>query len=490
MRFAFKKLEYQQEAASSIADVFEGQPLASAASFTTGIAPNSSDQVLELSTFWGFGNNEIVLSDEELNENIAKIRRRNEVRIADNEASPLGRVSLDVEMETGTGKTYVYTNAIYELNRLYGWTKFIIVTPSIAIREGVKKSIDMTRDHFAGDYNGKKLRAFIYSGSNLTDIQTFASDSGINVMIINTQAFAASFSEDNKRSKVSRIIYSERDNFGSYRPIDIIAATRPILILDEPQKMGGEKSVTQKALRNFNPLFTMNFSATHAIHHRTIYSLDALDAYNRKLVKRIEVKELEAKNLPGSGCYLYLGEILVSRDEEPRARIELEISYDSGIKREYRILSKGADLFEISKGLEQYNGVVISEIDAIEGVVKFTNGDVITVGDLSGDPTALELRRIQIRETINSHLAKEQKLFEKGIKTLSLFFIDEVAKYRYYDESGKPCLGEYGKIFEEEYAQAVKDLEDKGKISPEYRAYLDRFKADEVHNGYFSIDTL
>ena len=491
MRFSFKTLDYQTRAAESVARVFEGQPRASAGTnFTAGGALyDASGQSLMLNTFVGSGNSEILLSDEELDANIAKVQRGNNIRRErrkQGEGAPLGRVTLDVEMETGTGKTYVYTKAIYELNRRYGWTKFIIVTPSIAIREGVRKSFSMTKSHFFAEY-GTKVRYFVYSGANLTDIQTFASSADINVMIINTQAFAASFNEENRRSKVSRIIYSKRDNFGSFRPIDIIAATRPILILDEPQKMGKEGSVTQRALRSFAPLFSLNCSATHAVHHRTIYTLDALDAYNQKLVKRIEVKELEAKNLPGCGKYMYLGEILVSSSEAPRARIELEISYASGICREYRILRQGADLYTVSHGLEEYRGLVISEVNAHEGTVKFTNGYSIKAGIISGDNTEMEMRRIQIRETIISHLEKEQSLFAQGIKTLSLFFIDRVEHYRSYDSrTGAPEPGEYAKIFEEEYAAAVRDM--RGTFPAEYCKYLDRFAPSRVHKGYFSID--
>ncbi len=255
----------------------------------------------------------------------------------------------------------------------YGWSKFIVVVPSIAIREGVKKSFEITADHFM-EYYGKKARFFIYNSSNLNQLDNFSSSSGINVMIINTQAFASSLKEDGK-SKEARIIYSKRDEFGSRRPIDVIKANRPIIILDEPQKMGGD--VTQKALKNFNPLFSLNYSATHAKHHNLVYVLDALDAFNKRLVKKIEVKGFEVKNFRGTDSYLYLEQIILSSKKPPMAKIELEIGYNKSINRETRILSVGDDLYFVSQEMEQYKGYTISEIDPLRGTVTFTNGEVI-----------------------------------------------------------------------------------------------------------------
>ena len=238
----------------------------------------------------------VELTDDQLLMNIQKIQSQNNIKQSPNLVKDLGRCSLDIEMETGTGKTYVYIKTMFELNKKYGWSKFIVVVPSIAIREGVKKNFEITADHFM-EYYGKKARFFIYNSSNLNQLDNFSSSSGINVMIINTQAFASSLKEDG-RSKEARIIYSKRDEFGSRRPIDVIKANRPIIILDEPQKMGG--AVTQKALKNFNPLFTLNYSATHAVKHNTVYVLDALDAFNKRLVKKIEVKGFEVKNFRGT----------------------------------------------------------------------------------------------------------------------------------------------------------------------------------------------
>lgn len=387
-------------------------------------------------------------------------------------------------METGTGKTYVYIKTIFELNKRYGWSKFIVVVPSIAIREGIKKSFEITTDHFM-EYYGKKARFFVYNSSNLNQLDNFSSSSGINVMIINTQAFASSLKEDG-RSKESRIIYSKRDEFGSRRPIDVIKANRPIIILDEPQKMGG--TVTQKALKNFNPLFSLNYSATHAKQHNLVYVLDALDAYNKKLVKKIEVKGFEVKNFRGTDSYLYLEQIVLSKNKPPMAKIELEIGYNKSINRETRTLGVGDDLYYTSQEMEQYKGYVISEIDPYTDTVTFTNGEKIKKGDVVGDVSEKDMRRIQIREAILSHFEKEEKLFDMGIKTLTLFFIDEVAKYRQYDDDGNELLGEYGQMFEQEYIGILNDYINLSDTP--YQKYLKNMCSDvsAVHKGYFSID--
>lgn len=414
------------------------------------------------------------------------MQSENNIKLSSSLVKDLGRCSLDIEMETGTGKTYVYIKTMFELNKKYGWSKFIVVVPSIAIREGVKKSFEITVDHFMEHYE-KKARFFIYNSANLNQLDNFSSSSGINVMIINTQAFASSLKEDG-RSKESRIIYSRRDEFCSRRPIDVIRANRPIIILDEPQKMGGP--VTQKALKNFSPLFSLNYSATHAVQHNTVYVLDALDAFNKKLVKRIEVKGFEVKNLRGTDRYLYLEQIVLSSKTPPMAKFELEIKYSNYIKREFRILGVEDNLYHISQKMEQYKGYVISHIEPDKATVTFTNGETIKTGDVAGDVSEKAMRRIQIRETILSHFEKEEKLFNRGIKCLSLFFVDEVAKYRQYDENGNEVLGEYGVMFEEEYLSILNELRDEGLSDTPYQKYLKSTCSDvsAVHKGYFSID--
>lgn len=511
MKFNFKIQDYQTEAVAAVVNVFRGQSFHDGIHYTRdlGIKAVSSqaeqddddpqqnlalempdeqkteaaDAAEEDDT--GYRNAPIELSCEQLLENIQTIQREGNIKMSKALERGLGRCSLDVEMETGTGKTYVYIKTMFELNKQYGWSKFIVVVPSIAIREGVKKSFEITVNHFMEHYK-KKARFFIYNSSNLNQLDAFSSDAGINVMIINTQAFASSLKEDG-RSKESRIIYSKRDEFASRRPIDVIRANRPIIILDEPQKMGG--TVTQEALKKFNPLFSLNYSATHAVHHNTVYVLDALDAYNKRLVKKIEVKGFELRNFRGADSYLFLEEIVLSPKKPPMAKIELEIGYKKSINRETRLLGVGDDLYHTSQGMEQYKGYTITEIDPLRGTVTFTNGEELHIGDVTGDVSESDMRRIQIRETILSHFEKEEKLFNKGIKTLSLFFIDEVAKYRKYDADGNEVQGEYRKMFEEEYAKILADKLTLFK-DERYQKYLRTICGDatRVHDGYFSVD--
>ena len=500
MKFNFKIQQYQTDAARSVVGVFKGQPYSNPVNYRRDIGKGKAgvsysqmsfadsmyeQQELALTDDYddaGFKNEIIALPDAVLLSNIREIQQNNNVKLSDKLVNNLGRCSLDVEMETGTGKTYVYIKTMYELNKHYGWSKFIVVVPSIAIREGVKKSFEITQDHFTEQY-GKKVRFFVYNSSNLNQLDAFSSNSGINVMIINMQAFNTSMKEGGK-SKEARIIYDKRDEFGSRRPIDVIKANNPIIILDEPQKMGGD--ATQKALQNFNPLFCLNYSATHKEHHNLVYALDAVDAYNQRLVKRIEVKGFQVKNFRGTDKYLYLESIIVSPKHPPRARIEFEVKYDKSINREMRILSVDDNLYELSKSMEQYRGYRISEIDPIAGSVTFTNGEVIHKGDVIGDISEKDMRRIQIRETIISHMEKEEELFNRGIKTLSLFFVDEVAKYRAYDEEGTELLGEYGQMFEEEYRDVVNDYIT--LFDTPYQKYLKSIEVEDTHKGYFSID--
>lgn len=497
MKFNFKIQQYQTDAVDAVVRVFQGQGFHDKISYIRDrgkikvepyqMALGMSDEELEVIdplNDIGYKNEAVELSDEQLLHNIQTLQGQNNIKLSTSLVKDLGRLSLDIEMETGTGKTYVYIKTMFELNKRYGWSKFIVVVPSIAIREGVKKSFEITADHFM-EYYGKKARFFIYNSSNLNQLDNFSQSSGINVMIINTQAFASSLKEDGK-SKEARIIYSKRDEFGSRRPIDVIKANRPIIILDEPQKMGGE--VTQKALKNFNPLFSLNYSATHAKQHNQIYVLDALDAFNKKLVKKIEVKGFEVKNFRGTDSYLYLEQIVLSIKKPPMAKIELEIGYNQSINRETRVLGVGDDLYYVSQEMEQYKGYTISEIDPLRGTVTFTNGQVITAGDVVGDVSEKDMRRIQIRETILSHFEKEEKLFNMGIKCLSLFFIDEVAKYRQYDENGDELLGEYGVMFEQEYLNVLNEY--LTLFDTPYQKYLKSTCSDisAVHKGYFSID--
>lgn len=483
LQFKFKIQPFQTHAVYSICDVFKGQPFLDAFSYMmdTGVSTTSVGKSMKIAfdeeIQTAFKNNEIKLTDEQLLLNIKEIQKNNGIKESSALVNELGRVELDIEMETGTGKTYVYIKTMFELNKQYGFSKFIVVVPSIAIREGVYKSFEYTQEHFM-EYYHKKVRYFIYNSSKLNDLESFSSDNSIQVMIINAQAF-------NSRGEEARRIYEKLDSFQSRKPIDVIAANNPIVILDEPQKLGG--TATQESLRKFNPLFTINYSATHKKEHNLVYVLDALDAYNKKLVKKIAVKGIEVKNLKGTDRYLYLEDILISKSEPPKAKIEFEVGYKGYIKREVRILGVKDDLYYLSNRLEEYrNGFIIKDINPLRSTVTFTNGIEISCGTASGDVNETTIRRIQIRETILSHLEKEKVLFPKGIKTLSLFFIDEVAKYRAYDDSGREINGDYGTIFEEEYNRIVSDYI--LVIDDPYSNYLKGIETNKTHNGYFSID--
>ena len=492
MKFKFKIQPFQSEAAESIVKVFSGQPKQGSFKYRRDIGKRKAQATIDeqdIEFEMGYRNADVEVSKEQLLKNIRSVQTANNIKNSSALETGLGLVSLDVEMETGTGKTYVYIKTMFELYKAYGWGKFIVVVPSIAIREGVKKSFEMTQEHFMEHY-GVKARFFVYNSSNLHQLDEYSQNSGINVMIINTQAFNTTMNEDKSvegrgGNEAARIIYTKRDEFGSRRPIDVIKANRPIIILDEPQKMGG--TATQNALKkNFNPLFSLNFSATHKTSHNLVYVLDALDAFKKKLVKKIEVKGFDLKNLSGTNGYMYLAAIVIDRKKPPRARLEFEVKRGSGIRREMKLLSAGDSLYAASNGLEEYKGISIAEVDPIRSVVTFSNGDTLEPGEASGNVNEDDIRRIQIRETIASHFDKEEKLFEQGIKCLSLFFIDEVAKYRQYDEDGSELVSEYGRIFEEEYNSA---LNERLTLFPTaYQKYLREIETGETHKGYFSID--
>jgi type III restriction enzyme len=479
MKLQFKKQAYQTAAVEAVADCFAGQPKSAGLQYRIDPGRSSSGKQRAFEAFdevAGFKNADLAIPPQRLLENIQAVQRRQNLPLSTALASTsVCPINLDIEMETGTGKTYCYIKTMFELHQRYGWSKFIVVVPSIAIREGVKKSFEITAEHFLEEY-GKRARVFIYNSKSLHEIESFSSDAGINVMIINVQAF-------NATGKDARRIYEELDDFQSRKPIDVIQANRPILILDEPQKMEGKKTV--ESLAKFNPLMILRYSATHKTEHNKIYRLDALDAYNQKLVKKIAVRGISVKGLTGTNAYLYVGNIQVSTSKPPTAKVELEIKQASGIKRVHRNLGKNDNLFDISGGLEQYRGFVISDIDALKDTVSFSNGVELRAGEATGDVNEMALRRIQIREAIRAHFEKEQVLFRQGIKVLTLFFIDEVAKYRRYDESGEQP-GEYAQIFEEEYQAQMQEM--LTLFGDEYDRYLKGIPVAKTHNGYFSID--
>lgn len=488
MKLQFKVQQYQTDAVDAVVDVFVGQPKHDGISYRVdpGRVQTTADPMLfdpSATPDSGLRNAEITLPTAQLLDNVHRLQRSRYLplssKLVDSKAAP-GVPNLDVEMETGTGKTYVYIKTIMELHKRYGWSKFIVVVPSVAIREGVKKSFDVTAEHFQQIY-GTKPRTFIYNSSQLHELERFSSDAGVQVMIINIQAFNAT-GKDNRR------IYDELDDFQSRRPIDVISANRPIVIIDEPQKIGAPKSL--EALSRFKALMVLRYSATHRIEHTKIHRLDALDAYNQKLVKKISVRGITVKGLAGSTAYLYLDAIEIAKGAKPRARVEIEVQTKGGpITRQVKRLDVRANLHDISNGIEAYKGLFITDIDANRDVIELSNGEVVAAGQLTEDVTDDAKRRIQIREVIRAHLDKERELFTQGIKVLSLFFIDEVAKYRDYNR--EDTLGDYARVFEEEYVTIVDEILGELELdaaTAAYQEYLRRDSVRAVHQGYFSID--
>ena len=483
MKFKFKIQQYQTDAVESTVSVFAGQPSKTNAQYRRDLGRQKQIRAEFEEEYVGYRNADVELNANQLLENIHHQQVQNDIPLSKSLAATngLGACSLDVEMETGTGKTYVYIKTMFEMNKRFGWSKFIVVVPSIAIREGVYKSFTMLEEHFMELY-GKKAHYFIYNSGNLTQIDSFSSDASINVMIINVQAFNTSFKEG-AANKEARIIYSKRDDFQSRRPIDVIAANRPIIIMDEPQKMEGE--ATQKALRNFKPLFVLNYSATHKTSHNCIYALDAYDAYKQRLVKKIQVKGITVQNLLGTQSYIYFDSIILSKNHAPVVKLEIEVKGAAATRRQLCKFEQGDSLFAVSQ-LPAYKDFVITEINPLTNTVYFQNGKQLRQGEVMGDVSEKAIQLIQIRETIKSHFEKERALFQQGIKTLSLFFIDEVANYKSYDTDGNELQGPLWKMFEDEYNRYLN--ENLTLFEDDYQRYLRRFTAAQVHNGYFSID--
>ena len=478
MKLRFKHQKFQADAAKAVVDVFAGKPYLTPSYMMDRGTGYVQQSLTDEQDFTGWSNQKIVpeLNDRVILEHLQAIQRSNQIQPSNKLE---GRYNLTIEMETGVGKTYTYIKTMYELNKHYGWSKFIVVVPSIAIREGVYKSFQVTQDHFAEEY-GKKIRFFIYNSSQLTEIDRFASDSSINVMIINSQAF-------NARGKDARRIYMKLDEFRSRRPIDIIAKTNPILIIDEPQSVEGKQ--TKKNLEEFHPLMTLRYSATHKSDsiYNMVYRLDAMEAYNKRLVKKIAVKGITESGSTATESYVYLESINLSKSA-PTATIQFDFKGANGIRKISRTVSEGFNLYDNSGHMEEYKeNFVVSHIDGRDDSVEFLNGIKIYAGDVIGKVSEDQIRRIQIRETILSHIQRERELFYKGIKVLSLFFIDEVAKYKQYDEAGQPMNGVYADIFEEEYNDIISNMQI-AVGEDEYMKYLEAISADKTHAGYFSID--
>lgn len=480
MKLKYKYQKFQADAAKAVVDVFAGQPY-----LTPSYMMDKGDGTYQIGleedkNFTGWSNHKIVpqLSDGAILEHIQKIQRVNQLKPSDKLEGRTNGYNLSIEMETGVGKTYTYIKTMYELNKHYGWTKFIVIVPSVAIREGVYKSFQTTQGHFAEEY-GKKIHFFIYNSSRLSEIDHFASNNSINVMIINSQAF-------NAKGKDARRIYMKLDEFRSRRPIDIIAKTNPILIIDEPQSVEGKQ--TKERLKEFHPLLTLRYSATHKSDsiYNMVYRLDALEAYNKHLVKKIAVKGITETGTNASNSYVYLEGINLSK-KDPTATIQIDVKQAKGTKTKSMIVNVGDNLYDRSNYLEEYKeGFVVKSIDGRDDSVEFLNGIKLFAGDVTGKYDEDQLRRIQIRETILSHIQREQQLLRKGIKVLSLFFIDEVENYRKY-ENGQAVKGKYAQMFEEEYEDIVNSLQ-LSFGDEEYVRYLESISAESTHAGYFSVD--
>lgn len=483
MKLRYKHQRFQTEAARAVTDAFRGQPYVEPSEFLHDVGKGKLNYG-EL----GFANAPLVIDRTQLTENVRTVQLAQGLKPIEHFEGDEDDTYLTIEMETGTGKTYTYIKTMYELNKLYGWSKFIIVVPSVAIREGVLKSFQTMDDHFGDEY-GKRMQYFVYNSKQLSKIDAFALDSGMHCMIINTQAFNSSFDET-ANNATSRIIFDRRDEFGSRKPIDVIAKTHPIMIIDEPQSVLGanKKNRTRQGLRLFSPLMTLLYSATHREGdiYNMVFRLDAIDAYNRKLVKKIEVKGISQVGSTATNGFLCLEEIVIGKGN-PQARISFDIKTATGTKQVTRLVGEGYDLFEQSGGLAEYRDrCIVQRIDGRAGTVELLNGTKLYEGTMTGKVHEEAIRREQIRETIRSHFERERMLFSKGIKVLSLFFIDKVENYRVYGSGSSTSNGRYADIFEEEYINVLN--ENINLFSPEYTQYLQSHHASTVHAGYFSQD--
>lgn len=478
MKLQFDKdLEYQHQAIASIVDLFRGQtPMQS--NFTVSAYKG---QIGLYDSNNGVGNR-LELDEDEILENLQGIQLRN--GLPQTNSLKAGKYDFDVEMETGTGKTYVYLRTIFELHKNYGFSKFIIVVPSIAIKEGVYKSLEITKEHFKGLFDNTIYNYFFYDSSKLEQVRSFAVSDNIEIMVINIDAFRKGFDDPSKESKAN-IIHRANDKLNGMKPIELIQETSPFVIIDEPQSVDTTPK-SKEAIKSLNPLCTLRYSATHVEKHNLVYKLDAVDSYNLELVKQIEVAGFETKDYHNNA---YMKLLSVDNKKSPiTAKIELDTKDKKGVtKRKPVVIKRGDDLYDKSGGRDVYEGYIVSEIYCEVGneYVAFTSKeDILRIGKTIGDVDDLAIKEQQIRKTIEEHLDKELILNKQGIKVLSLFFIDRVANYRYYDENGNPQKGIYAKLFEKNYTELIKH--------PKYNTLFKDIDldtaAEEVHNGYFSTD--
>ena len=482
MKLKFKHQSFQRDAARAVTDIFVGQRYSDGFAYRYDRGRSDSQQTSFNSDITALRNEPIMLDKESLVQNIREIQMNQDLEPITNIVGD--GLNFTIEMETGTGKTYTYIKTIYELNKLYGWTKFIIVVPSIAIREGVVKSLDIMQEHFATEYN-KPMEYFVYDSKNLSPIESFATNPNIYVMVINTQAF-------NARGEDAKRFTRKLEEFGYRVPQQVVAATNPILIIDEPQSVLGvdRNNATRQKLKDFNPLFSLLYSATHRKEdiYNQVYRLDAIDALNKKLVKKIEVLGVKQQGSTATNGFLYLEKIIPGKNgAAPQARIGFEVKTSSSTKQTTKLVGEGFDLFENSYGLEEYrNNFIIDRIDGVNGFIHLLNDTTLYEGEMVGAVNENLIRRIQIRETIRTHIERERSLYPKGIKVLSLFFIDHVDNYRVYNTDGHD-LGEYAKIFEEEYIRVIQEMQPTFG-DEKYLRYISGIDVAKTHQGYFSRD--
>ena len=476
-------LKYQLEAVKAVTDLFKGQKpmdsyfnVAGQAGFDDINFNDFNGNENSNQTFGQGVGNKLLLSDLDILENLRKVQDFQKLPPSES----LNGKDFNIEMETGTGKTYVYLRTIFELNKLYGFTKFIIVVPNVAIKEGVYKTIEITKDHFKGLYDNVIYDYFVYDSSKLEQVRNYATSSNIQIMVINIQAFNKSFKDPSKEVKAN-IIHREQDKLNGYKPIDLIAETHPIVIIDEPQSVTGDKG--EEAIKSLNYLCTLRYSATHREIQNLVYKLDAIDAYEMNLVKGIEVASFQSLDYHNK-AYIKLNSVS-SADQS--ANITLDVDVNGSVKSKSVRVKPGDDLFELSGNRDVYKGYMVDRIYFAEGnefIYFEPKGEILHLNKTTGDMDDLTIKRVQIRKTIEEHLDKELKLNKKGIKVLSLFFIDKVANYRVYDDDGNPLKGEYAKIFEEEYNDVIKNP----KYSTLFKDVDLSLAAEEVHDGYFSTD--
>ena len=455
MKLTFEpNLEYQQEAIGAVVGLFEGQTLEDS-DYRYGMREEGQFDFIN-----GVGNH-LALTDEQILANLQKVQEQNEVPVSES----LDGMHFSVEMETGTGKTYVYLRTIYELNNRYGFKKFVIVVPSVPIREGVLKNLQITHEHFQTLYDNIPVNYKVYDRNRISQMRGFAASDNIEILVINIDAFA----------KDENVINKPNDKLNGQEPIKFIQSTCPIVIVDEPQNMESEKR--SAAIANLNPLCTLRYSATHRNRYNLIYSLNPVKAYDMGLVKQIEVDSVLEENSQNN-AFVELTAITATKTKIT-AKITIDVNDKDGVKRKSVAVKVGDDLYNLSNNREIYrNGFIVEGIDASNGFVSFSNNEVLCQGQQQGGLND-EIMKFQIRRTIEEHLNKELKLNKQGIKVLSLFFIDRVANYRSYDAQGMPVEGKFAVWFEEIYNELI--------AKPIYRS-LNKYPIEKIHNGYFSQD--